>query len=111
MRAAIGLLAVLTAAVTASLGGCAAQSSEKPTMALPDTIAVRAAVQKRETAFGAAVLSGNVDSIASYVTDDIIQLEPGVDVHSSAALRELLGRMLQTTAIVDFTMTPEGYVY
>jgi ketosteroid isomerase-like protein len=77
----------------------------------PDTVALRATLQRQAAAFSAAVLNGNADSVASYTTVDLVLLEPGLDVRGRDAFRALIQGMAQTTEVVGFVLTPETYVY
>jgi ketosteroid isomerase-like protein len=74
-----------------------------------DTAAMTAAVRARADGFAAAVLGGHIDSVTSYVTDDIVLLEPGIDVTGRDAFRSLLVDLWKVYTITSFTMTPESH--
>jgi ketosteroid isomerase-like protein len=76
-----------------------------------DTTAMAAAIRARADGFAAAVVGGNVDSVAGYVTTDVVLLEPGIDVKGRDALRTLLGDLWKVYKITSFTMTPETRTY
>ena len=76
-----------------------------------DTTAMAAAVRARADGFAAAVVGGNVDSVLSYVTADIVLLEPGIDVKGRDGFRALLGDLWKVYKITSFTMSPEARIY
>jgi ketosteroid isomerase-like protein len=76
-----------------------------------DTTAMEAAVRARADGFAAAVVGGNIDSVLSYVTADIVLLEPGIDVKGREAFRGLLGDLWKIYKITSFTMSPEARTY
>jgi ketosteroid isomerase-like protein len=76
-----------------------------------DTAAMAAEVHPRADGFAAAVLASNVDSVLSYVTSDIVLLEPGIDVKGREAFRALLVDLWKIYTITSFTMTPESHAF
>ena len=76
-----------------------------------DTTAMAAAVRARADGFAAAVVGGNVDSVLSYVTADIVLLEPGIDIKGREGFRTLLGDLWKAYKITSFTMSPEARTY
>ena len=74
-----------------------------------DTTAVVAAVRARAEGFGAAVVSGNIDSVLSYVSSDIVLLEPGIDIKGHDAFRALLADLWKVYKVTSFTMNPEAH--
>ena len=80
--------------------------ADAATVAL-DTTAVVAAVRARAEGFGAAVVSGNIDSVLSYLSADIVLLEPGIDIKGPDAFRALLVDLWKVYKVTSFTMNPE----
>ena len=76
-----------------------------------DTTAMAAAVRTRADGFAAAVVGGNVDSVVSYVTADVVLLEPGIDIKGREGFRTLLGDLWKVYKITSFTMSPEARTY
>jgi ketosteroid isomerase-like protein len=74
-----------------------------------DTTAVVAAVRARAEGFGAAVVSGSIDSVLSYVSSDIVLLEPGIDIKGHDAFRALLADLWKVYKVTSFTMNPEAH--
>jgi len=74
-----------------------------------DTTAVVAAVRARAEGFGAAVVSGNIDSVLSYLSSDIVLLEPGIDIKGHDAFRALLADLWKVYKVTSFTMNPEAH--
>lgn len=74
-----------------------------------DTTAVVAAVRARADGFGAAVVSGNIDSVLRYVSSDIVLLEPGIDIKGHEAFRALLADLWKVYKVTSFTMNPEAH--
>lgn len=74
-----------------------------------DSTAVIAAVRARADGFGAAVVSGNIDSVLSYVSSDIVLLEPGIDIKGRDAFRALLAEIWKVYKVTSFTMNPEAH--
>jgi ketosteroid isomerase-like protein len=76
-----------------------------------DTAAMLAAVRARADGFVQAVLSHNVDSVLSYVTADIVLIEPGIDVKGQDAFRTLLADLWKVYRIRSFTLRPEAHTF
>jgi ketosteroid isomerase-like protein len=76
-----------------------------------DTATMAAEVRARADGFAAAVSGGNVDSVLSFVTSDIVLLEPGIDVKGREAFRTLLLDLWKVYTITSFTMTPESHAF
>lgn len=74
-----------------------------------DTTAVVAAVRARAEGFGAAVVSGNVDSVLGYLSSDIVLLEPGIDIKGREAFGALLADLWKVYKVTSFTMNPEAH--
>src|SRR5688500_1456089 len=74
-----------------------------------DTTAVVATVRARAEGFGAAVVSGNIDSVLSYLSSDIVLLEPGIDIKGHDAFRALLADLWKVYKVTSFTMNPEAH--
>src|SRR5688572_3541067 len=74
-----------------------------------DTTAVVAAVRARAEGFGAAVVSGNADSVLGYISSDIVLLEPGIDIKGRDAFRALLSEIWKVYKVTSFTMNPEAH--
>ena len=72
-----------------------------------DTPTMVAEVRARADGFAAAVVGGNVDSVLSYVSADIVLLEPGIDIKGRDAFRSLLAEMWKIYKVTSFTMSPE----
>lgn len=80
-------------------------------VAAMDTAAMVAAVRARADGFGQAVLSHNADSVMSFVTADVVLLEPGIDVKGRDAFRTLLTDLWKVYRIRSFVMTPEAHTF
>jgi ketosteroid isomerase-like protein len=89
----------------------AAPNDDAAAIAPLDTTQLRSTVRARSDAFAAAVLGGQVDSVAQYVSNDIVLLEPGVDVKGKEAFRSLLVDLTKTLTITTFELTPEAHIY
>jgi ketosteroid isomerase-like protein len=98
-----GLVAVIACTAQARDPGSAQVSM--------DTAALSAEVRVRAEGFAAAVLAGNVDSVLSFVTSDIVLLEPGIDVKGREAFRTLLVDLWKVSTITSFAMTPESHAF
>ena len=70
-----------------------------------------ASVRARADGFAAAVLSGNVDTVLSYVTADVVLLEPCMDVKGRDAFRALLTDLWKIYKVRSFVMTPEAHTF
>ena len=105
----IRLLLLTTAAALIACGPDAPDGDDAATAL--DTTAMAAMIRARADGFAAAVVAGNVDSVLSYVTADIVLLEPGIDVTGREAFHTLLGDLWKVYKITSFTMSPEARTY
>jgi uncharacterized protein (TIGR02246 family) len=76
-----------------------------------DTATMAAEVRARVDGFAAAVAASNADSLLSFVTSDVVLLEPGIDVKGREAFRALLLDLWKVYTITSFTMTPESHAF
>ena len=101
---------VLASLLTLIACGPEAPDADDAASAL-DTTSMAAAVRARADGFAAAVVGGNVDSVASYLTADVVLLEPGIDIKGRDAFRSLLGDLWKVYKITSFVMSPEARTY
>ena len=74
-----------------------------------DTTTVVAAVRARADGFASAVVGGNIDSVLSYLSSDVVLLEPGMDIKGRDAFRALLADLWKVYKVTSFTMSPEAH--
>jgi ketosteroid isomerase-like protein len=74
-----------------------------------DTTAAVAAVRARADGFASAVVGGNIDSVLSYLSSDLVLLEPGIDVKGHDAFRTLLADLWKVYKVTSFTLSPEAH--
>ena len=95
-----------------ALAACTAQARDRDSALVSmDTAAMAAEVRARADGFASAVRSGNVDSVLSYVTSDVVLLEPGIDVKGRDAFRALLVDLWKVYTITSFAITPESHAF
>lgn len=91
---------------------CTAQARDPDSaMVSMDTAAMAAEVRTRADGFAAAVLARNVDSMLTYVTSDVVLLEPGIDVKGRDAFRTLAEDLWKVYTVTSFAMTPESHTF
>lgn len=95
-----------------ALVACTAQARDPDSaMVSMDTAAMVAEVRARADGFAAAVLARNVDSMLTYVTSDVVLLEPGIDVKGRDAFRALAEDLWKVYTVTSFAMTPESHAF